>query len=53
MKTRLLLLIMVFALMLIPVTTKSFAEESFNGDSSVDPSLSEIVVGQSTVMTIN
>jgi len=52
MKTRLLILIGVFVLVLIPVATKSFAEESFDGHSSIDPSLSEITSGKSTVMNI-
>lgn len=52
MKTRTLIMIVTFALVLIPVTTKSFAEESFDGYSSIDPPLSEVTAGQSTVMTI-
>lgn len=49
---RLLILIVVFTIVLILVTTKSFAEESFNGYSSIDPPLSEVIADQSTVMTI-
>jgi hypothetical protein len=44
-----LLILPLIALLLTP---QVFAEESFNGYSSVDPPLSEIVSGQSTVMTI-
>lgn len=51
MKTR-FLVFAVFVLALIPVATKSFAEESFDGYSSIDPPLSEVVAGQSSVMTI-
>ena len=52
MEIRFLIIIGVFALVMIPVSAKSFAEESFNGYSSIDPLLSEIVSGQSTTMNI-
>ncbi|AFS82600.1 hypothetical protein NSED_03970 [Candidatus Nitrosopumilus sediminis] len=51
MKTR-FLIITVFIIALIPVTAKSFAEGSFNGHSSIDPPLSEVIAGQSTEMNI-
>ena len=49
MKTQLLI---IFSIGLIGFVGITYAEESFDGYSSIDPPLSEVVAGQSTEMTI-
>ena len=43
---------MLLGLLVIPTIAGSFAEKSFNGYSSIDPPVSEVMSGQSSVMNI-